>query len=77
MDPSGQQQQEAQQQPKPPRFEGVRTLSQSGSTLTQLAIDHAFNDRTVAIKYLPRGESPSFYKQLLRELLNHQQLSLW
>lgn len=41
----------------------------------QLALDTLTNQQ-VAIKYIDRGWSRGFYKYVLRETLNHQQLSL-
>jgi len=61
-----------------PRFEGLRTLGHgSGNSLVQLVVDHLHSNQHVLIKYIPRGEPASFYKYVLREILNHQQLSLY
>lgn len=40
----------------PNRFQGVRALSNGGNpdSVVQLVIDHANNDRLVAIKYIRR-----------------------
>ncbi|KAG1653843.1 hypothetical protein FOA52_008644 [Chlamydomonas sp. UWO 241] len=58
-----------------PRFVGIRTLGKGAYGFVQLANDQLYGEQ-VAIKYIPRGETVSFYKYVLREVLYHQQLSL-
>ncbi|KXZ49463.1 hypothetical protein GPECTOR_21g689 [Gonium pectorale] len=58
-----------------PRFQTIKFLGKGGQGFVQLAYDNLHKQR-VAIKYIDRGWSRGFYKYVLRETLNHQQLSL-
>ncbi|PNW73673.1 hypothetical protein CHLRE_13g568050v5 [Chlamydomonas reinhardtii] len=58
-----------------PRFQTLKFLGKGGQGFVQLAFDDVHKQR-VAIKYIDRGWSRGFYKYVLRETLNHQQLSL-
>ncbi|GLC56192.1 hypothetical protein PLESTB_001078300 [Pleodorina starrii] len=58
-----------------PRFQTLKFLGKGGQGFVQLAYDNLHKQR-VAIKYIDRGWSRGFHKYVLRETLNHQQLSL-
>lgn len=59
-----------------PRFAGVRTLGKPNADgFVQLAFDRV-RQRQVAIKYIPRSQLATSTKHVLREVLNHHQLSL-
>ncbi|EFJ51207.1 hypothetical protein VOLCADRAFT_79817 [Volvox carteri f. nagariensis] len=58
-----------------PRFQTIKFLGRGGQGFVQLAYDN-LHKQSVAIKYIDRGWSRGFYKYVLRETLNHQQLSL-
>ncbi|GIL58543.1 hypothetical protein Vafri_13489 [Volvox africanus] len=72
---SGQQQSRAWDAMPTPRFQTIKFLGRGAQGFVQLAYDNLHKER-VAIKYIDRGWSRGFYKYVLRETLNHQQLSL-
>eukprot|EP00878_Enallax_costatus_P009364 GHUV01009786.1.p1 GENE.GHUV01009786.1~~GHUV01009786.1.p1 ORF type:complete len:276 (+),score=76.04 GHUV01009786.1:568-1395(+) len=57
-----------------PRYQSVRTISKSGKSIVQLAVDRQTSQQA-AIKFTQRGWDASQNKYLLRELLIHQELS--
>ncbi|GLI61186.1 hypothetical protein VaNZ11_003478, partial [Volvox africanus] len=72
---SGQQQSRTWDATPSPRFQTIKFLGRGAQGFVQLAYDNLHKER-VAIKYIDRGWSRGFYKYVLRETLNHQQLSL-